>query len=898
MGNSFLLYEKLKETARRHASKTAVEMETGGSCRSYTYAEFYAGARKVASWLRAQGARKGERAAIVLENCPEWGMIYFGIIAAGVVAVPVDHQSKEPEILAVVKDADVRFAFLSSSRPGQLKLPVSIVTISVGKPGERKEGVPFAEVCAKGSASECPAGTTPDDLASIIYTSGTVARPKGVMLTHRNFAANYESIDRMKMVMPDDVILSILPLHHAYPFMINLLVPLFSGAKIVYLSELKPEALLQCSRERGVTILTVVPQIIALFQKGIDQKLSAVTGIKKRLIDLLREQCWIIRRKTGKNPAAFVFRKIHGVFGARLRVIACGGARLDPALTEYFMRLGFMVLEGYGLTETSPVVTFNTQKQYKIGSVGKPLPGVEITVLNPDSAGTGEVAVRGGNVMKGYYKREDETREAFDGDWFLTGDQGHIDREGFLFLTGRIKEVIVLSSGKNIYPEEVEAHYGKSPYVKEMCVLDAPGGGGELRAIVVPDYGYLRQKGVITVYGSIRWEFENLSKELPPYQRVMGFEVVNEDLPRTRLGKLKRYEIREKYARSLLPHKKAGPEAALTDADQGLINSPAGRAVLEYLKGRMSRDVNVNEHLELDLGIDSLGRVEMVSDLSALCKQDLSADFLADVFTVKELIAKMRPFFDNTACTSLEKGMPREVNLGSLWPRVLSEAPSPELLKKIEINPSLFARVITHYTRCYFLFHLEFLFGFTVEGKDHLPAKGPYIICANHASFLDGPIIASSVDYRTNLNVYHLGYREVFEKGFLHAIAKAVRVIQIDPAGELLSALKISNFILKQGKILTLFPEGERSIDGQVKEFKKGAGILVAEAGVPVVPAYISGAFEAWPRTQKKPKHLPVKITFGKAVSADALKGSAVRGKDLYEGIAEALRQKVLQLRK
>jgi len=894
MSDSFLLHEKLKETSQKYPQNIAAEIKEGDAYRSYTYHEYHTRMRQIAGWLRAQGLKKGDRAAIILENCPEWGIIYFGILSAGGVAVPIDHQSKEPEVLTILRDAEARYLFVSVQPSVDPEKLASVCTvIRLGKAGEK--GVTLGGIFERGIAEEFSAGTAPDDLASIIYTSGTVARPKGVMLSHANLAANYLSIDRMKMVLPDDVILSILPLHHSYPFMINLLVPLFSGVKIVYLSELKPDALLKCSRERGVTVLTVVPQIIALFHKAIEQKLGALPEYQQNVINLLREGSWKVRRISGINPASVLFKKIHDVFGARLRVIACGGARLDPALAEYFMKLGFTILEGYGLTETSPVVTFNTQKQYKIGSVGKALPGVEVKIVNPDSAGTGEVAVKGHNVMRGYYKREDETKEVLiDGGWFLTGDQGHIDGDGFLFLTGRIKEVIVLSSGKNIYPEEVEAHYKKSPYIKEMCVLEVKEGGGQLRAVIVPDYDYLKKKGEITVYGIIRWDVENYSKELPEYKRVMGFEIVNEDLPKTRLGKLKRYEIREKYTGRLPAHEGSTVETQPSEEDTRLIESPTGKTIMTYLSGRVHRGVKPGDHLELDLGIDSLGRVEVLSGLSALCKRELPSNILADVFTVRELIAKVDGYIAHPVAAAEAVA----ANGGEpLWPRVLSEAPSPELLKKIENRPSFFSRAFTLYTRCYFFFQFRLLFGITIEGRENLPARGPYIIFANHASFLDGPMIAFSLDYRTNLNLYFLGYRAIFEKGFLSRIMKAVRIIQIDPVGELLNALKISNYVLKQGKILSVFPEGERSIDGEVKQFKKGAAILVGEAGVPVVPAYIGGTFEAWPRMQKKPKHLPVRIRFGRPLPPEELRKASVGGKDVYEGIAETLRQEVLKLK-
>ena len=323
-----------------------------------------------------------------------------------------------------------------------------------------------------------------------------------------------------------------------------------------------------------------------------------------------------------------------------LAFLFSGGARLDPKAARELSLLGFNLLEGYGLTETSPVVTFTPPGSAKFGSAGLPIPGVEIRINNPDSQNIGEVLIKGPNVMKGYYNKPQENQEVLKDGWFYSGDLGYIDKDGYLFLTGRSKEVIVLSSGKNIYPEEIEAHYLKTPYIKEICVLEtAVGGATSLYAIVLPNFDYFRMNKEINIQGKIRWAMENLSKELPAYKRLMGWALTKEEFKRTRLGKLKRYEIKAKY---LTPQPKESPEALKAKEEISPSADKMERQVIEFLSRELKRKVKPSDHLELDLGIDSLTRVELAIGLEKMFNLSLADTDMAGVFTVKELIDKIR----------------------------------------------------------------------------------------------------------------------------------------------------------------------------------------------------------------------------------------------------------------
>ncbi|MCM8782573.1 MAG: AMP-binding protein, partial [Candidatus Omnitrophica bacterium] len=456
----FLLHQKFSETADKFPGKAALQARIAPHrYKKYTYSEIIRFSKGIGFYFINKGIKKQDRIALILENGPEWPIFYFGILFSGAIVVPIDPQLTEQEIKNILLNSGAKFAISKANSDEIIK--------NLDDPPPYFN-FPTADI---------------DDVTSILYTSGTTATPKGVMLSHKNFSGNFSSIEQLRICNAADNVLSILPLHHSYPFMVTLLVPLCLGATVTYVKTLKPEDILSAMRETGVTILVGVPQLFYLFHKGIFEKIKRIP-LPLRLVLM-----------------PFISKKIRKNFGSRLRFFVSGGARLEPRIAKDLSRVGFTILEGYGLTETSPVVTFNPLKKQKFGSVGIPIPEVEIKIANPGENGIGEVLIKGPNVMKGYYKRQQETGEVIEDGWFHSGDLGYIDKEGYLFLTGRQKEIIVLSSGKNIYPEEIEAHYQKSLFIKEVCVLGVLKGGftEELGAIIVPDIEYFKKVGVVNV---------------------------------------------------------------------------------------------------------------------------------------------------------------------------------------------------------------------------------------------------------------------------------------------------------------------------------------------------------------------------------------------------------------
>lgn len=912
----FTLTDKLKEMVEHSPDKIVMQIKREDGYASYTYKQVYEASYSIAGSLIGLGIKKGDRVAIILENRPEWGMVYFAILFAGGISVPIDYQSSQKEKEFILGHSESKMLFTSLNHFSLSEDIPSIERIVLldskewhrhqsFRGGISKKCIDFSNMISGISQSNkallFPV-VYPDDIASILYTSGTTGRPKGAMLTHKNFSSNFQSIAQLKLLSEKDNVLSILPLHHSFPFMVTLLIPLFSQGRITYISTLKSEDLLECMRETKVTILVGVPQLLYMFYKRISGELKKVPSLIRISLSGFIEILWLVRKISKINLTRLALSKIHRAFGRSLRFFACGGAKLNKEAARFLIKVGFTILEGYGLTETSPIVSFNPAKKQKIGSVGKVIPGVKIKIVEPDEYGIGEIVIKGPNVMKGYYKEEEQTKEVLKDGWFYSGDLGYLDREGYLYITGRKKELIVLSSGKNISPEEVESHYARSHFIKELCVL-AIGEREEERlvTVIVPDTDYYRKAGEVNIYGMIKWDLENLSKQIAPYKRIMGFVVTMHELPRTRLGKLKRFKIKDRYLDELKGEglRIADEEISLSDEDLKILSSQLGKRITESLakQGRLKRQIRLDDHLEIDLGLDSLGRVELMVLLENILKIDIPDSLMAKTFTVRELMLKIEKLILERGLR-VEKALPIQ-GQSSLWSKVLNTSPPGNIIKKIDLFPNWMARVFTQGVCVILYIIFKLVWQLKVSGIKNLPQDGAFILCPNHSSYLDGFLIVASVPQRLRERLFSLGFRAYFEVSIIRDLVKLIRIIPIDPGEQLVDAMQACAYILKNSKSICIFPEGVRSIDGEVKEFKKGVGILAKEMKVRLVPVYISGSYESWPRTKRFPVPHPVKIAFGRAKTIKELQEQGIRlgAEDDYAAVALGIREEVIRLK-
>jgi long-chain acyl-CoA synthetase len=894
------LFASFEAVAERQPERLALQIKEAAGYRRLTYGEVVREARALATALLRAGLPPGDRVGLVSENRPEWTIAYFAIVAAGATAVPLDVQLSDSELANVLRHAGCRMAIASG------KLVPRLLALTAGEESlhsvldldaETSEDRVIAFKTVLRDAAESPAPSLPsvgdDALASILYTSGTTGTPKGVMLTHGNFLANARSVLDFGLMQPEDNLLALLPLHHAFAFMLQLIL-LYSGAHLTFPASLKGPDLLACMQETGVTLLVGVPQLFYMLHRGIFAEIGRrPLPVRVLLRSLLRLSGTL--RPWGINLGRMVFVPVHRKFGGRLRILASGGARLDPAIAGDFLALGFTMTEGYGLTETAPVVCFNPLDRMRPGAVGVPLPGVEVKIVNPDADGVGEIAIRGPNVMQGYFRNPEATAEVMRDGWFLSGDLGFFDADGYLTITGRAKEVIVLSSGKNIYPEEVEEQYLKSPYIKEICLIPqrAERAGAEvegLLALVLPDLDYFRAHGMTNIFETIRWDMENVGRGLPAFKRPTGLRIVKEGFPRTRLGKIQRHLVAQRY-RAELAQAATTELAQPSEADLALLQDEAARRILDYLRDAVKKPVvRLNDNLELDLGMDSLARVEMLVALEGMFNVQIPDEAAAECFTVREVIERLRALRGAT-------GSPGVVRGRRGWGEVLTAPPPPEVQAMVEASSRASSAIITAFTRGLCAAVFRTVYRLRVEGLQHVPSRGPLILVANHCSFFDAFLLGTALPRRTGQQAFYMGYEWFFRHPLLAWWGRGGRVIPVDMDTYLVRALQASAFILQQGKILCVFPEGERSVDGGLRPFRKGVGILVRELKVPVLPAYIAGSFEAWPRGQSLPGIHRIRVRFGPvAAPEELLSGVGPRGADDPETIVLRLRERVTAL--
>ncbi|MBO0912668.1 MAG: AMP-binding protein, partial [Acidobacteria bacterium] len=518
-------------------------------------------------------------------------------------------------------------------------------------PPARKAEANFDCIFRQATGGFTPIPRAPEDLASLLYTSGTTADPKGVMLTHRNLLAEADAVFALIDLGPEDAILGVLPMFHVLSQMANLLLPLVAGTRVVFLSTLNTTELLRALRERQITAFAVVPQFFNLiheriFKEVAERGLAAKTAFRM----LTRFNVW--SRSLGFNLGPLLFGRVHDLFGSRRRYLVTGGSRFDPRIAQDFYALGIDVLQAYGLTETCGGAFVSPPAEIVIGSVGKPLKGVEARIVNAEPASdgsraSGEILIRSPIVMKGYWNRPDATEEVLKDGWLATGDLGYFDERGNLFITGRKKDVIILSNGKNVYPEEIEAHYLESPFIKEICVMGLEQKGSEmLYAVIVPNFEVLRQRKVVNAKEVIRFDVEGLSAKLPSTKRIGGYEIWQEDLPRTTTRKLKRFEIEKRVRqRDRDRSRELTVSQPLTEEEAAWLKQEdverALKVVREY-RANPGDEIRPNDNLELDLGLDSMRRVELLVALEQELGGDVEESRLAGIYSVRELVDAVR----------------------------------------------------------------------------------------------------------------------------------------------------------------------------------------------------------------------------------------------------------------
>jgi long-chain acyl-CoA synthetase len=857
-----LFFRLFSSCAERWPERTAVEMQRPDGLESYTYAEMRRMGECVGGWLQGQGVARGERCVIFADNSARWVACYLGILARGCVAVPLDNNYHADQVQTLLQDSGAVLLFADARHwplVQQAAAGSSARLVLMDALTKATGAAPVASLdamFAAGPGNFTPAEVQESDLAALLYTSGTTADPKGVMLTHGNLTSEVEAISAFVRIDEQDAILGLLPLFHALAQVANLLLPLARGARVVYLETLNTTELLRGLRERGITAFCVVPQFFYLIHERIFKEIKKRGSLAQSAFRFLMAVNAGLRR-VGFNAGRTFFGKVHALFGTKMRLLVTGGSRFDPAIARDFHALGIEVMQAYGLTETTGGAVVTPPGHVIIGSTGRAMPGVELKIVEPQTQeeggpAIGEIAIRGPVVMKGYYKRSDATAEALKEGWLYSGDLGYLDSHGNLFITGRRKEIIVLANGKNLYPDEIEAHYLKSPFIKELCVMALETTPGDpqserLHAVIVPNFDTLKERKVVNAKEVIRWDLESLSADLASVKRILSYDIWQEELPRTTTRKIKRFEV----ARRVKEQKAGGTGAdapqtrEITAEEATWLEQPDVQRALKIVKesARTSNEtIRPADNLELDLGLDSMQRIELLVAIEEELGGKVEESRLGDIYTVRELV--------DAVLTSAAAGLGTGRSKFAGWGAVLSEDPTdPEVLALSTPQP---VAVTLWFTLGRLVMMLaQDLFKLRIEGIEKLPDKGPFILSSNHQSYLDPAILGAALPYRHFRDLFSVGTSEIFGSGIMRWVARQLRIVVVDPDANLVPAMKTGAYGLRQNKVLILYPEGERSIDGPPKRFKKGVAILATNLHVPVVPIAIAGFHEAWPRGKR-----------------------------------------------
>ncbi len=784
--------------------KTAFINRTGVRRLVVSYGELHDLSLKMASLLEQKGVNSGDRVLIWGPNSSWWAIAYWGIILRGAIAVPVDFMSDLARAESIRKLTNANVVLQSRFKQEQLSVAVSLQLEDLQFLLQDLQ--PISEI----------ASAKPEDTAQLIYTSGTTGNPKGVILSHKNLIANITQINQqVPIITPAFNFLSLLPLSHMFEQMGGFFTPLYRGSAIVYLRTLKPSAIMKALAEENIYVIMSVPRLMQLLKTNIERELE-----EKHLTRLFRK-LMEIGPKVPIGLRRVMFFPVQRKFGSNFTVFVPGGAPLSPEDFNFWAGMGFIVLEGYGLTECSPVLCVNTMERQLPGSVGPILPGVQLRIDDK------QILVRGDNVFPGYYENEQATRDAFTEDgWFRTGDLGELDSNGWLTIKGRDKELIVTGAGVNVYPDELEAVLNRTAGVRESCVIGLDRGSGEeVHAVLILDGSGATAEAVVA----------QANGSLDALHQITGFSIWKEpEFPKTTTLKIKKFAVLEEI--------KKGPEAGkATVSNDKLLN------MLARLTGTDAGQIHEESLLANDLGLTSIDRLELVSFMEQEYRLDIEDSQIGletRVSDLRQIIAKREKlnqhdhfrFWTNSGfCRSVRK----------VWDAIFHD-PLFRHFAKLEITG--LGNVIQQ--------------------------DGPVIYVANHLSYLDHIAVMAALPSKSRYLTATAAWEEFFFGDF-HGWDRVWRRLSYEYATVMFNlfplpqskgfsgSLEYMGRLVDGGFNILIFPEGGHSLDGKMKPFQMGLGIMVKELNIPVIPIRISGTDQILPHDVSFPKKGRVQVTFG-----------------------------------
>lgn len=803
--------------------KKALTYKTGFRTFVTSYKDLYKNVLKTYSFLESLKLQKKDRIVLWGFNSSYWATIFLACALKGVIVVPIDYalNSEFVEKIAKITHAKVifhsEFKLLTNNKTKSYIIEYLDKYIEYLEPTKR-----FERIKEK-------------DILEVVYTSGTTGDPKGVIVTHKNIISNISSILKTISIKPNQNFLSLLPLSHLLEQNIDFLAPLLCGCTITYIRTLKPSLIFEVIKDEKITNLVTVPRILMLLR---DSVLREAEERNRMMIFKL-----FLKMKTPKIIKKILFNEIHKKFGEDFLYFVVGGAPLPYDLQLFWERLGFTVIQGYGLTECSPVLTANNLEKQVLGSVGRIVPGVKIKIDKD-----GEILAQGENVTSGYYLNKEKTNKLFSGKWMRTGDIGYFDKSGYLFLKDRKKDVIVTSAGVNVYPQDVETILRENKNLKDVCVVGLPTTDGEK----------VHVEFLLKAKVDIKEIIEEANRKLNDSQKITSYAVwERDDFPRTATQKIRKSLVREEIL-----------------SKQGKISLsafPSKPKVYEILAKVCKVDMNIirpSSKLSLDLGLTSINRVELTSILEQEFNTEINEDEITTKTTAKQLDELVKNRNKDSSKINFRK-----------W-----QLSKPMVLVRMTFNYLIVDNLIRVFCKR------------IIIGKENFKnLKTPAIFISNHVGYFDAPNVLMSLPLEIRAKISPAAKKEYFEVpkngilkkpllNFYYQYASLFMNIYLFPKEKgFKRSLEYTGWLLDKGWNILFFPEGKHSKSGQLEDFKSGIGWLVKEMRVPVVPIKHFGLEKIMHGDKQKfPKFGKVIVKIGKPIELDYTKSSQEITSQIY----------------
>ena len=806
------------------------------------YVSYHEMLQRITLFGEVSQINKGDKAVILCENREAWVYTFFSIWHRRGIAVPVDATSSAQDLAYVLRDCAPQCIWTSVKKVDTARMALKLTGLDL----------PILTV-DEYEQKELPAGTEAAkidydsaDTAVIIYTSGTTGSPKGVMLSFANMMANVDSVSKeVRIFTQDRRSIILLPLHHVLPLQGCLVAPITTGGGVAIAPAMTGPDIMDTLKRGKVGIMIGVPRLWSTLVRGIMTKVNK-SILTRGLFKMCRTLQW-------RWLSRLIFTSVRQAMGGHIEILVSGGAALDREIALDIKALGLDLLEGYGMSETAPIIAFTRPDDIVPGSVGKPLPSEKVIIKN------GEVCVKGPNVMQGYYNRPDETAAMFDEEgWLHSGDLGRFDDKGRLYITGRTKEIIVLSNGKNINPTEIEFKLEQhADIVKEVGIIQDV---DMLKAIIVPQPAWVNGRNDEELEEALKRELlEPYNQEAPSYKRLMSLFVYHGDLPRTKMDKLQRFKLPALVT--------AGDHTDKNNKERIVEPSfPEYKVIKQYIQQEKKCRVRPTDNLDTDLQLDSLDKVGLQGFLEQTFGMDITAEKIASFKNVLQMAEHVADYKTRIEVEEID------------WHRILNEDTHSLTLPDAWPDDHLFLWVFKACARLW-----QRLEG---RGADNIPEEGPYILAANHQSFLDGMYVMSYNRSKNVRKTFFFAKASHVKHPYAQWMAKRHNVIVMEPTN-LKGSIQRMGEAIKQGKSIIIFPEGTRTETGEVGEFKKTFAILSKELNVPIVPCSIHGAYEAMPKHSKWIRPFKVRIDYLPLITPSP--------DDTYDTLSAKVRDAIIQ---